>query len=302
MSPPNRADAPGIAGREAAPAKINLALHVRGRRPDGYHDLDSLVVFAPPMDEVEAAATAQGFTLAVEGPLAAGLAATAAEDNLVLRAARLMAAEARYAGGVALRLTKRLPVGAGLGGGSADAAATLRLLHRLWHDRVDAARVAALAEQLGADVPMCLQSRPLRAGGKGETLTPVAGFPALWIVLAHPAVPVGTAAVFRRLADPADPPLPPLPTSPRLSPGDIVTWLGASANGLTAAACLEAPVIGDVLQAIAAQPRNLVARMSGSGSTCFGIFPDRTAAESAAARLAQDHRDWWIVATATLPS
>lgn len=296
------AEASGPLGREAAPAKINLALHVRRRRPDGYHDLDSLVVFAPPMDEIEVSTARSGLSLAVEGPFAVALATTADRDNLILRAAQLMAVEAGYGGGLSFRLVKRLPVGAGIGGGSADAAATLRLLHRLWHDRIDAAQVASLAEQLGADVPMCLQSRPLRAEGKGEILSPVAGFPSLWLVLANPGVAVSTPAVFRRLGTPADPALPDLPRRSRITPGDVVTWLRGTTNGLADSARLEAPVISEVLAAIEATPGNLLARMSGSGSTCFGVFADRDGAEAAAASLSAAHRDWWVIATATLPA
>ena len=180
--------------REPAPAKVNLYLHVTGRRADGYHLLDSLAVFGPAADLL-AAAPAAALTLALEGPFAAGLAAE--PDNLVLRAARALAAEAGLPGGAALRLAKHLPVASGIGGGSADAAAALRLLDRLWGLGLPEARLAAIAARLGADVPVCLASRPRRMQGVGEVLRPAPALPDCGLLLVNPGVALATPAVFR---------------------------------------------------------------------------------------------------------
>jgi 4-diphosphocytidyl-2-C-methyl-D-erythritol kinase len=283
---------------EPAPAKINLALQILGRREDGYHDIDSLVVFADIGDRVAASATNDGPTLAVEGPFAADLlATTSVGGNLVLRAAEAIAgAVGKTPSGLALQLTKNLPIGAGIGGGSADAAATLRLLDRYWQLRLPPEQLEGLALELGADVPMCLRSGALRASGKGEKLADVGGLPPLPMVLVFPSAIVDTGAVFARRTGAFDPPLPELPT--RFGGvSNVAGWLGQTRNGLEQAGRSEAPVIDEVLRLLAASEDCLLARMSGSGSCCFGLYPTRAVAERAASSLQAEHADWWVEAT-----
>jgi 4-diphosphocytidyl-2-C-methyl-D-erythritol kinase len=274
-----------VTGAEAAPAKVNLYLHVTGRRADGYHLLDSLVVFAEAADALEGAA-AERLSLSVEGPEAASLAAE--PDNLVLRAARALAAAAGVPAAATLRLTKRLPVASGIGGGSADAAAALRLCARLWGVRLPPGRMAELALSLGADVPACLASRPVRMGGVGEVLSVAPELPVFGLVLANPRVAVATPAVFRARTGGFRP--------PAVLPGGwddaaaMARDLSALANDLQAAALSLCPVIGEVLAALAALPGARLARMSGSGATCFALFDDPDAARAAAALLPEA---WW---------
>ena len=289
----------------AAPAKINLWLHLVGRRPDGYHLLDSLVAFAAIGDSL-ALAPAPELSLTVDGPFAAEVPKGA--DNLVLRAARDLARSAGIAPGARLALTKRLPVAAGIGGGSADAAAALRGLVRLWRLDVAADRLATLALALGADVPVCLAGRPAHVGGIGERITPVAALPAIPLLLVNPGVPVPTEAVFRAWA--ATPgaafgPAAPTWATPSWAPpprdaAALAAALGATRNDLAAAACGLAPAVGKAAAAIAAQPGCLLARMSGSGGTCFGIFPTAAAAQAAEAALTASRPGWWVAATTTL--
>lgn len=265
--------------RELARAKINLSLHVTGRRADGYHLLDSLVVF-PQIGDLIEVEPANGVSLTLAGPFAQDLSADA--DNLVLRAAEAI----RPAGkGAAIHLTKSLPVASGIGGGSADAAATLRALSRLWDVSID----GELALSLGADVPVCLESRPMRMRGIGEELTPFDMPDGLWIILVNPGVPVSTPDVFGALRshDRAT-------IEPRS--GDFVGWLAGQRNDLQAGAVELQPVIGDVLDALSVQPDCALARMSGSGATCFGLFMGQTAALDARAEIAAAHPLWWCVA------
>ena len=269
--------------REAAPAKVNLFLHVVGRRGDGYHLLDSLAVFAAAGDVLHAE-PADALSLDLRGPFADGL--RAEPDNLVLRAARALAEGAGVAAKARLVLDKRLPLASGIGGGSADAAAALRLLGRLW--RVDSATVAAAAAGLGADVPVCVAGRPARMGGIGERLSAAPGLPAFGLLLVNPGVPVSTPEVFRARAGPfsAEAALPP-------------AWDGAAAmaadlaelsNDLQAPATALCPVIADVLGWLRSRPGCLLARMSGSGATCFGVFADEAAAAAAATGVPPS---WW---------
>ncbi len=246
-----------------APAKINLHLHVTGRRADGYHLLDSLVVFADVGDTV-AAAPGEGLTLTIDGPFAAGL--TAGADNLVLRAARRLAEATGVRADAALRLTKRLPVASGIGGGSADAAAALRVLGRLLGVEVP----AGLAAELGADVPVCLASRPALMRGVGEVLEAAPPLPALGLLLVNPGVAVSTQAVFAR-REPGCTPACTLPAA-WASVAELADWLRGLRNDLEAPARALCPEIGQVLDAIEALPGCRLARMSGSGATCFGLF------------------------------
>lgn len=281
--------------REDAPAKINLALHVTGRRADGYHLIESLVVF-----------TAFGDGLGFEPAAADALAVSGAftQDvptdgrNLVLAARDRL----RQAGGdasdapVRIRLEKNLPVASGIGGGSSDAAAALRGLNRFWRLGLDMEDLAALGSGLGADVPMCVTAKALVARGVGEIVEPLPAFPRLPMVLVNPGVPVATPAVFAALAARANPPLPPLPRAGDFSA--LVGWLAATRNDLEAAAIGLAPAIAEALAALR-QTGAAFARMSGSGATCFGLYPSTSGAKAAAEAIGRARPGWFAVATET---
>jgi len=270
-----------MAATEFAPAKINLTLHVTGRRADGYHLLDSLVVFAGVGDQVSGT-LADPPSLTVTGPMAAGLSGEG--DNLVLRAARAMGVSAQIV------LEKHLPVSSGIGGGSADAAATLRLLARMAGRPLPA---AAEVLALGADVPVCLSSRTQRMGGIGEVLAPLPALPPVWLVLANPGVAVSTPAIFRTLARADNPPMP--RDLPRLtSAAELAAFAAMQRNDLEAPAMALQPVIGQVRQALTSQPGCLFARMSGSGATCFGLFADPLSANAAARAVRAAEPGWWV--------
>lgn len=269
---------------ESAPAKLNLCLHVTGRRLDGYHLLDSLVVFADVADRVFAS-PARGLSLVVAGPEGAGLQAEA--DNLVLRAARLMGVE-----DAALVLDKRLPVASGIGGGSADAAAALRALARLTGQPLPSQPEVL---RLGADVPVCLVGRPARMAGIGEVVTPLPPLPPLACVLVNPRLPVPTPEVFAALRLRENLPLPDLPASALATAGAFAAWLATqSRNDLIAPAHEVAPILAEVQSALAATPDCLLARMTGSGGTHFGLYASPDAARRAAEGLRAAHPFWWI--------
>lgn len=264
---------------EAAPAKLNLTLHVTGRRGDGYHLLDSLVAFAGIGDRVEI--SPGPLSLAIDGPFAPGL--DAGDANLCLRAARAIAGQG------AIRLTKNLPLASGIGGGSADAAAVLRGFTRLGLPLLPA------PETLGADVPVCLAGVPARMRGVGEVLDLVPAVPPLPLVLVNPGIAVPTPAVFAALDRRDNPPMP----EPKWHDADsLIGFAAACRNDLQPAAIRIAPVIAEVLAAITAQGARL-ARMSGSGATCFGIFDRPEQARSAAVALSRP--GWWAVATELAP-
>ena len=264
-----------------APAKVNLALHVTGRRSDGYHLLDSLVAFAPVGDRLRLA-PAEGLSLRVTGPEAKGV--PEGPENLVLRAAALLGPGP----GAALHLEKCLPAASGIGGGSSDAAAALR--------GVAALRGGAMASpeavlQLGADVPMCLAPSPARTRGIGEDLTPVS-LPPLPAVLVNPRVEVPTPSVFKALACKDNPPLPEIPAF--ADAVACIDWLAHQRNDLQAPAVALAPVIAEVLAALAALPGCRLARMSGSGATCFALFASEAEAGAAQAALSAAQPGWWV--------
>ena len=273
---------------EFAPAKINLALHVTAQRGDGYHLLDSLVVFADVGDRITVAA-ADAVSLTVTGPTAAGL--TPGDDNLVLRAARAFGA----APGAAITLEKNLPVASGIGGGSSDAAATLRALARLWQRPLpDAAAVLAL----GADVPVCLAGRPARMTGIGAGLVPLV-LPAAWLVLVNPGVALPTAAVFAGLERHGHPAMPrDLPQFQGVA--DLAAFLRLARNDLEAPAIRLAPAIAQCKASLASMSGCLLARMSGSGATCFGLFANSLTAHAAARALQAAHPGWWVAAARML--
>jgi 4-diphosphocytidyl-2-C-methyl-D-erythritol kinase len=276
---------------EVAPAKLNLCLHVTGRRADGYHLLDSLVVFADVGDRLSAR-PADRLSLQVTGPEAAGLQGEG--DNLVLRAARSMGSP-----GVALVLDKRLPLASGIGGGSADAAATLRLLARLTGGAMPSQDTVL---ELGADVPVCLSGRPARMEGIGEIVTRLPPLPPLACVLVNPRVPVPTPQVFAALTTRTNAPVPDLPGSALISASAFAAWLNLhSRNDLVAPARAVAPVLAEVQAAIKATPDCLLARMSGSGGTHFGLYATEDAARTACAAVQAARPDWWVCSGSILP-
>jgi len=279
-----------------APAKVNLSLHVVGRRDDGYHLIDSLVAFAGVGDTLTLTETeVPGFS--VTGPF--GGAVPQNGDNLVLRAAALVAHRVP----TEIVLTKLLPPSSGIGGGSADAAAAVRGMLALAMDNgrddpasCSEAALRPMAEALltlGADVPMCLISRPLRARGIGEKIELLPDLPRLPAVFVNPLRTMPTPRVFAALEKRDNPPMPEtLPEFTALEP--FVGWLSAQRNDLEAPARAILPDIGTVTDALAACEGAMLARMSGSGATCFGIFPDKDTAWAAAERLAADHPGWWV--------
>lgn len=279
-----------------APAKVNLTLHVTGRRADGYHLLDSLVAFAGIGDTLRLEA-ADDLGLEVVGPTAAALAAD--DDNIVLKAARALARHAGIPAGARMVLTKRLPVAAGIGGGSADAAAALRGLAQLWRLDIAETEMRSLGLSLGADVPVCLAGRPTTMTGVGETLDAAPPLPPAWLVLVNPRRPLSTPAVFKaRTGDfTAAQPLTEAPADART----LADALAARRNDLTQAAIILEPMVAEALALIAAQPDCLLARMSGSGATCFGLFATEAPARQAAATLATAQPGWWIAPAPLLP-
>jgi len=275
-----------------APAKINLFLHVGDKRADGFHALESLVMFARAGDTL-IIEPSDGLSLALEGNFAKGLASE--DDNLVLRAARALGEHAGVPACAHLVLVKNLPVASGIGGGSADAAAALRGLSRLWDLELAADVLHDIAASLGSDVPVCLRSQPCWMEGRGEIVTPVADMPELPVVLVNPGVAVPTGKVFASLHERHGTGLQKL--AGWKSAGDLIGWLCRTANDLEAPARAIAPEISDALVALAAEEGCHLARMSGSGATCFGLFTDNRAADAAEAKLKARHPNWWVVAT-----
>ncbi|MEP3848249.1 MAG: 4-(cytidine 5'-diphospho)-2-C-methyl-D-erythritol kinase [Paracoccaceae bacterium] len=258
-----------------APAKINLTLHVTGQRLDGYHLLDSLVLFADVGDRLWLDA-GPDMSVEVVGPFAKGVPTD--ESNLVWAAAKLAGWTGR------IQLEKNLPHGAGIGGGSSDAAAVLRALEA---DTDGAA--------LGADVPVCCLSAASRMAGIGELLDRVTGLPNLFAVLANPKIHVPTPAVFKNLTDKQNSKMDEMPKIPNGEPERFFDWLNEQRNDLEAAAIKAAPVISDVLNALHRLQGARTIRMSGSGATCFALFDDRASAAKGAEELQKSYPDWWVV-------
>ncbi|BAV51646.1 4-diphosphocytidyl-2-C-methyl-D-erythritolkinase [Mesorhizobium loti] len=281
-----------------AHAKINLALHVTGRRPDGYHLIDSLAVFTRFGDRVEIAlADSDDFTVsgryAPAVPLDAG--------NLVLKARDALRREAgpERTPSVAIKLEKNLPVASGVGGGSSDAAAVLRGLAQTWGLDMGGAELARIGLSLGADVPMCLAAKPLVARGIGEELSIVPDFSALGLVLVNPGTPVSTADVFAALSHRDNEPLPPLPR--RIDFHSLRNWLEVTRNDLEPAALALQPAIGRALSWLDKAGSGF-SRMSGSGATCFGLFETGNVAKRAAAEIRSRQPDWFVAATRSMSS
>jgi 4-diphosphocytidyl-2-C-methyl-D-erythritol kinase len=279
---------------EQAPAKVNLTLRVLGRRADGYHDLESLVVFAGVGDALTLTPGA-ALALTVSGPTAAAAGDTA--DNLVLKAARALAERVAGLQLGAFALAKHLPVAAGLGGGSADAAAALRLLARANGIALDDPRLLQAARATGADVPVCLDPRARVMRGVGDILSAPLDLPKLDAVLVNPGVAVPTRMVFAglnlgRAAAPSDA-APQWPSNP----SDLVAALVKDRNDLEGPAIELQPVIAELLAVLRNLPGCRLARMSGSGATCFGLFETSAAAAAAARTLRVGYPDWWVEPT-----
>ena len=282
--------------QELAPAKINLFLHVGARREDGFHPLQSLAVFPGGGRAADCLVLEQaGQTgLKLDGPFAANL--EAESDNLVLRAAKALDAHAAQTHGAAIALTKNLPVASGIGGGSSDAAAALRGLRALWNLPLDDAALHRIGASLGSDVPVCIAAVPAFMEGRGEIVTPVTTMPRLAMLLVNPGVPVPTRDVFAALKTRRGTQMS-LSQTAFSDTADLLRFMEATGNDLEEPARALQPVIGDVLNAIAAQPGALLARMSGSGATCFGIFADDDCCTRAAGALQRGRPGWWVAAS-----
>jgi 4-diphosphocytidyl-2-C-methyl-D-erythritol kinase len=279
---------------EKSPAKVNLTLRIVGRRPDGYHEIESLVAFAAVAD-VLSLTPGPVLALTVSGPTAA--ACGSVRDNLVLKAAHAFAAQIEWQKLGRFALSKRLPVAAGLGGGSSDAAAALRLLARINRVAGNDPRLMQAARATGADVPVCLDPRPRLMCGIGEILSEPLDLPRLPAILVNPGVAVATSDVFAALQRETVSLSAPIPSSRLALIETLVPALAESRNDLERPAIKLHPVIADVLAELRSLPACRVARMSGSGATCFGLFATSASAAAAARRLGQKHPSWWVRAT-----
>lgn len=280
---------------ETAFAKINLTLKVLGKRADGYHELESLVAFAQVGDTLTLT-PGKAAHLSVDGPFAGAL----NEDNLVLKAAELVHAQWPQAAGGAFHLTKTLPVAAGIGGGSADAAAALRLLAAAYSAQVDSGALPALAVALGADVSVCLASRAAMMRGIGEQLTPIDGFCEAAVLLVNPGIPVATGAVFAELgASTLGEPVRAKSDNPSFATVErLAAFVSETGNDLETPARAIAPVIGKVISRLAGTSGCLASGLSGSGATCFGLFASPDEAQSARQDISAAQPDWWVKAAA----
>ena len=275
--------------RRVAPAKLNLYLHVLGRRDDGYHLLDSLVAFADIADVITAR-PADALSLEITGPFAGALQGDPSE-NLIWRAAIALAARGGIEAKAALTLEKNLPVASGIGGGSSDAAAALKALGELWRLDLGERKFQGLAESLGADVPVCLFGETAWLGSIGERVASAPPLPPCSVVLVNPGVSLATPAVFKARAGTFSE-----PARFETAPADAAALAGllkTRRNDLMAPAIALAPTIADVLRALETETGALIARMSGSGATCFALFADPESAATAAGRLGRAHPGWW---------
>ena len=268
-------DDPPLA-RDIAPAKLNLALHIRGKRPDERHDIETIFVFCTDGDALSAAPS-ENLSLTVTGPFAAQVGAV--EDNLVIKAGEALAAAAGVQAGAAITLDKKLPVASGIGGGSADAAATLRLLTSMW--RIDPSHALSVAPRLGSDVPACLLSLPVRGEGAGDQLSPIdlPGISGKPVLLVNPRIALSTADVFAKWDG--------------VDQAPLTDWR-AGRNGLEEAAISLVPQIETVLAWLSEQAGAEVTRLSGSGATCFALFESEQARDDAAELVP---REWWNLPT-----
>ena len=275
-----------------APAKVNLYLHVTGRRPDGYHLLDSLFVFTTDGDVIRVCDD-EKLSLKITGAYAGALAGE--NDNIVLKAARMLAQAGGVSPNAGITLEKNLPVASGIGGGSADAAATLKALSQLWRLNVPADELQKIALNLGADVPSCLASEAVQVSGIGDVLTPAPRLPELFILLVNPNKPVSTPAVFKSRR----------PVFSEAAPftrdvagfDEFISALEQRRNDLCEAACRLEPDVGKVLQSLSGEPHCRLARMSGSGGTCFGLFSSFSDAAACCEKIRSIHPEWWFLNT-----
>lgn len=274
-----------------APAKINLALHIVGQKQDGYHLLESLVCFANFGDTISYMPKKEqrNFTLKIDGPFADTL---TVDDNLVLKAAHLFADQNKGALGGEITLTKNLPIASGLGGGSADAAATLNAMAQ-FAGNINTEQLLEIAVELGADVPMCLHTQPLIARGIGEKISFIETFPELHMLLVNPNIAVSTPKIFKYLTNKKNTPLATLPKN-----NEWFDWINTQRNDLEPPAVKAEPVIGDVLLAIEKSGAQ-ISRMSGSGATCFGIYSSHEACQQAQNQISKRYPKWWCVASKT---
>ncbi|SFR32136.1 4-diphosphocytidyl-2-C-methyl-D-erythritol kinase [Litoreibacter janthinus] len=272
---------------EFARAKVNLTLHITGQRENGYHMLDSLVMFASTGD-ILSFDHATDLSLRIDGPEARAL---PVENNSILSAAHNLDSTK----GASIRLTKHLPVSSGIGGGSADAAAAYRGLSKLWNlpEPPLSQDFCARISRIGADVPVCVFSRTTRMSGIGERLEFLTHLPMLHAVLVNPRVAVSTQAVFKTVTNKSNPAMGELPSF-FSGQASFISWLSQNRNDMQSAAMSLEPAISDTLNAISSSHACQLARMSGSGATCFGIYPDAGAAENAASQISGKHSDWWV--------
>ena len=278
--------------QRSAPAKINLYLHVVGKRADGYHLLDSLFAFAKSGDDVTVGET-DGLSQTLGGLYGAKLAADA--DNSVLKAARLLAQYLGVPAKAQIRLEKNLPVASGIGGGSADAAAALLALNDLWGRRAPMQALREIALKIGADVPACLSDKAVFVSGIGENVEEAPAVPLTPVVLVNPNIALSTPAVFKNRTGGFDKPM--RMETADFAPENFVKALSLRANGLQNAAIALVPEIKTVLNALENRPECLLARMSGSGATCFGVFKNANEADACASALREKHPEWWIFPT-----
>lgn len=274
-----------------APAKLNLYLHVVGRRADGYHLLDSLVAFADVGDRIEVS-PAHSLNIVIKGPFAGELAAHDPHQNLVWRAGELLARELGRPPGALVVLEKNLPIASGIGGGSSDAATALMSLAALWEAELSFERLAALGAELGADVSVCLAGHSAFVGGIGEAIALAPALPETHVVLVNPRRELPTPDVYKSRQGPFGQAAR-FAYAPR-DTAELAAILAQRRNDLTAAACAIVPEIADVLTALAGCDGALLARMSGSGATCFALFAGEGAAKAAAARVRSANPAWWV--------
>lgn len=276
---------------ELAKAKINLSLEVIGRRRDGYHELNSLVAFAGAGDRLSFEKTGAN-DLIIKGPFASALEG----ENLILKASDYMLSQYPGISPGTFTLEKNLPIASGIGGGSADAAAAIRLLASQLPAGINGLNYPELAKELGADIPVCLEQSAVIMSGIGETLTPVKELPSLPCLLINPGIPVSTGEIFRRL----NAPLVKQDHTPQISIPDLsdrdklLFYMKKHSNDLQAVAEEIEPLVRTVIRELEEQSGCLIARMSGSGATCFGIFDSPEQAQSAATEIAESHREWWV--------
>ncbi|MBO4643454.1 MAG: 4-(cytidine 5'-diphospho)-2-C-methyl-D-erythritol kinase [Alphaproteobacteria bacterium] len=275
-----------------APAKVNLYLHVTGRRADGYHLLDSLFVFAKDGDVITVW-DAEDLSLEITGPYARFL--PDGQDNIVLKAARSLAKACDIRPQAKILLEKNLPVASGIGGGSADAAAALKALIQLWNLKIPSDKLHQIALDLGADVPSCLASEAVQVAGIGDILTPAPALPKLFVLLVNPNKPVSTPLVFKTRS-PVFSKAEPF-TRPITDFNQFINALSERHNDLCDAACQIEPAVAQVLRTLEEYPSCRLARMSGSGGTCFGLFPSAAEANTVCDAMRRSHPDWWFLNT-----